>query len=143
VKLLGVLLVPLNPAIAEDLARWGITSTVNLAQVADVEPVLTRRVKGASMVIFASFARRWAIVTEAIRTCAQHAGGDVSLRFYQPDCTIDVRYLVRRCEPEGYCLCPCVREYTRGEGAKASQMRRAVKDAIADLDMPQLARKVA
>ena len=132
--LVGVLLITADAAVVADLERWGIRRTIALGPGAPIEETLARRVKGEEAVIFASPRRRWSDVMEAVRAAAGVVGGGLSLRFYQPTCTIDVRSPVTSAPDTGFAIFPTVAEYENGLGSKAYSVRKAVAAGVKDLE---------
>lgn len=130
---IGVLLVGADARIAGDLDRWGIQRTLLVGADAPVEQLVAARTKGESATIFASPRRRWADVMAAVRAAVQVAGGGVSLRFYAPDCLIDVRSEITTGSGR-YGVCPLFDPREPISDVKAAvHLKRAVKDGIADL----------
>lgn len=142
---IGVLMVPVTEQVVADLERFGIRRTVAIAHDAPVESFVAARVKGEAATIFASPRRRWADVMEAVRAAAQVVSGGVSLRFYSPDCLIDVRSpLDDSCESYG--LCPLFDPREPIEDLHAAvRLKRAVKNGLSDLigaEMRALAQRI-
>lgn len=129
--LVGVLLIPADAHVVEDLERWGIRRTVAIAPGAPIETIVQRRVRGESAMVFASPRRRWVEVMEALRAALQVVAGDLSLRFYQPTCTIDVRIPT---EAGGHVIFPMVAEFGPGMASKAYAVRKAIREGIKDLE---------
>lgn len=133
----GVLMLPTDRRMREDLERWDIRRTIPLGPNALIEETVSSRARGASVIVFASPARRWIDVAEALRAAVQVAGGAVGLRFYRPDFLLGVRIPLDERE-DRFVTCPTFElgelqpeggGYFRG----IYRIRRAVKDALADL----------
>jgi hypothetical protein len=128
---IAMLMVPMDARITFDLDRWGIATVFPVPEDVLVEAHVAKRVRGEAATIFASPKRRWRDVMGAVRAACQVVAGGVSLRFYGPDCMIDVRSPVFG---DRYGLCPL---FDPREGVSDAQaavaLKRAVKDGIADL----------
>lgn len=130
---IGVLMLRPGPRIAADLERWGITRTVHVPRGALVDELVAERVKGESATIFAAPHRRWLDVMDAVRAACRVVAGGVTLRFYDPDCVIDVRSPFDQAQTR-WGICPLFdpRE-AHGDAAACARVKRALKNGIADL----------
>jgi hypothetical protein len=134
---LGVLMLPADARVREDMERWNVRRTIAIGANALIEETVSSRARGASVIVFASPARRWSDVAEALRAAVQVAGGAVGLRFYRPDFLLGVRIPLDDRE-DRFVTCPTLElEELRPEGGGyfrgIYRIRRAVKDALADL----------
>jgi hypothetical protein len=128
---IALVLIPADAAVVADLQRLGVERAVSIAAHAPAEQIVPQRVRGASVMVFASPRRRWAEVMDVIRAALQATPRDVALRFYEPTCLLDLR--VRAEGDERWWICPHVTEPADG----AWSVRKALAAGVKDLELDE------
>lgn len=125
-------MIPRDELVVADIARWGIDQTVDVPPGANIGRLVKRLAAENHLIIFGSPRRRWVEVMEAVRAAVVTKGGDITLRFYQPTVTIDVRMRIDSVR-EDRIVCPSIAEFEKGGATKAHAVKCAVKDGISDI----------